>query len=270
VNGELLPPENAKLSFANLADLKTRYQELDAQVHEGVETWAKESVETTAKGWRRLVPFLAEMRDVLSQKSKFHDKEDDELPGWTEWYSNLQVVVNQAFCGAVANQESPVPDMPELPSLRMVQIELKQLTDGTAPAAGASIRVHKGGRPKRSSTKTKKPTAKPTPASAAPAPAPTPAAHSVSNIAAFELAKLVLKTLGERESGLMNQPDNLRWAALKELALEVLGEQSESEPPPESPAPPPVTRKRESAEHKATREFQEKTNARRSRMHGPA
>ena len=157
MNGELLPPEHAKLSFA----------ELNSQVHDEIGKWAEETV---VNGWRRLVPYFRDMHELLSPKGKFYNKNDD-LPMWTEWYLNLQISVNQAFTGAVSKLNLPLPsDMPELPSLRMVQIELKQLTDGTAPAAsGAPTRVHKGGRPKRSSTKTKKPTAKPTSASAAPA-----------------------------------------------------------------------------------------------------
>lgn len=157
MNSELLPPENAKLSFA----------ELNSQVHDEIGKWAEETV---VNGWRRLVPYFRDMHELLSPQGKCYNK-NDNLPTWTEWYLNLQISVNQAFTGAVSKLNLPLPsDMPELPSLRMVQIELKRLTDGTAPAAaGAPTRVHKGGRPKRSSTKTKKPTAKPTPASAAPA-----------------------------------------------------------------------------------------------------
>ena len=94
------------------------------------------------------------MHDVLSQRGRFHNK-DNDLPGWVEWYDGFQIKVNQAFTGAIAKLNMPLPadlpklsaDLPELPSLRMVQFELKQLTDGTAEPTKPQG-VHKGGRPK--------------------------------------------------------------------------------------------------------------------------
>ncbi len=254
--GEILPPEahEAKLSFANFAALKARHEAINVEVRAEIGNWAQ-ACDKAANGWRKLIPYLYEQREVLSKFGKLYSK-DNRLPGWMEWYDNLRVWVNAAF--EEVNLKSPgLPSPVELPSLRMIQLELKRLTDGTAEAAASKpMRVHKGGRPKGSTNKPKSPKPSPTtPATTTAKESPTAKNEnrmSMGNALVIELLEKLTK-LFEKS---MADWDTVEVEDIHCIVV-TLTTPPEAPEPPAPQTPPPVTRVRESKAHKETREFEE-------------
>jgi len=181
-----------EISFASFADLKAKYDELNAEAYKTSKAWAYGIV----GGFRKqIVPILGEVRDVLSQRGKFHDPNND-LPCWTEWYEDFAIDINQLITGAVAEQQSV--GITPLPSLRMIQIELKQLTDGKpVPARGR-------GRPKGSGKGSKSP--EPTNPETARAAQNLADAHgqlgAAAEVGSADAAKIIAGSAGEYEDAL--------------------------------------------------------------------